>query len=32
VLTVPAADLPATHSVLTLADGVVIHEEKKWDR
>jgi predicted amidohydrolase YtcJ len=32
VLTVPAADLPATHSVLTLADGVVIHEEKKWER
>ena len=27
VLTVPAADLPATRSVLTLVDGVVIHED-----
>lgn len=27
VLTVPAADLPATRSVLTLVDGEVIHEE-----
>jgi predicted amidohydrolase YtcJ len=32
VLTVPAAELPATRSVLTLADGVVIHEDKEWGR
>jgi predicted amidohydrolase YtcJ len=32
VLTVPAAALPATRSVLTLIDGVVVHEEPNWGR
>ena len=32
VLSVPASDLPATRSVLTLADGVVIHEDPDGGR
>lgn len=32
VLTVPASALPATRSVFTLVDGVVVHEEAGWSR
>ncbi len=32
ILTVPAATLPATRSLLTMVDGVVVHEEPGWSR
>lgn len=32
VLTVPASVLPATRSVLTMVDGMVVHEEADWSR